>query len=702
MTRRFHRLRSFFAAALALGGLASSGLAYRLTTDASGIYIFTWEPGDVPIHIKMPASATPLADGSTYGSSILVAMQDWNNVLAMVRLVGQVELPSGGGGNLSMGNGLNEIIMMEEFDGLGFSPRALAVTFRDYDGNTWIETDIVFNGTYDWDSYRGNLQFDRPDVRRVALHELGHLLGLSHPDEATPPQSVAAVMNSAVSNRNTLQPDDIQGVRALYGNGQPPANDYFINAVAITLPGSNSVTLTGNNIAATKEPGEPNHARNPGRGSVWWKFTPAVDGHLTLSTLGSNFDTTLGVYTGSSVAALTRVGADDDVDRAEIRTSELTAFVQRNTTYFIAVDGWDGWFGQITLNASFTPGARLTMTEQPSGRTVTPGETVVLSALSSSSTAEYQWFFNRTLIPGGTGPKLTLNNFLLQWAGVYTAVASGGGARVISDPVIVGVTGTGRLAGIGREVGPDIRHVNGNTYDQFLIEGSYLAIMADPGQVARASFIDANHDIVQVEFSGAGTLFLSLETYAPEPDLPRNYNQDVKYMRAHAGVIVTDADETTNLTIFTVGRGTAGNQALFRDEVVYDGVADVAYVAILSRNGKFGGLRAANANFYNFGGIAGVYAPGVEFTGPVFVGDIGAQNDAIPVLVLGSASDVRITGGSLAQPDDRPLRVDGFSQLQFVNGSTSHDVLIPAQPNEARLERNGVDVTAQVVVNPAP
>jgi hypothetical protein len=179
-------------------------------------------------------------------------------------------------------------------------------------------------------------------------------------------------------------------------------------------------------------------------------------------------------------------------------------------------------------------------------------------------------------------------------------------------------------------------------------------------------------------------------------------------MKGHAGIVVTRADETSNLSVFSVGRGNAVNQALFKSDVTYDGLADIAFVAISSSNGKFGGLRTANATYYATKGYTGIYAPGVAFQGPVFVGDVSAFDDATPVLVLGSASDVRITGGDLAQANARAVQVSGITQLKMSDGSTSHYVdvattptqLLKAKANQARLEQNGLDVTNQIVLNP--
>ena len=100
----------------------------------------------------------------------------------------------------------------------------LAVTYYRSLGTTMTEADILFNTAPKFDSYRGNLQFDSQgkcicDIQRVFLHELGHALGLTHPDSAG--QNVAAVMNSVVSNLSQLAADDEAGIQFLYGAPTP-------------------------------------------------------------------------------------------------------------------------------------------------------------------------------------------------------------------------------------------------------------------------------------------------------------------------------------------------------------------------------------------------------------------------------------------------------------------------------------------------
>ena len=67
-------------------------------------------------------------------------------------------------------------------------------------------------------------------------------------------------------------------------------------------------------------------------------------------THGSNFDTLLAVYTGSSVGSLTLVASNDDENPPTIVSSKVTFTAQAGTAYQIAVDGFAGDSGTIVLN----------------------------------------------------------------------------------------------------------------------------------------------------------------------------------------------------------------------------------------------------------------------------------------------------------------------------------------------------------------
>jgi hypothetical protein len=99
----------------------------------------------------------------------------------------------------------------------------------------------------------------------------------------------------------------------------------------------------------------------------------------------------------------------------------------------------------------------------------------------------------------------------------------------------------------------------------------------------------------------------------------------------------------------------------------------------------------------------------VQFNGPVFVHDIDARETATPVLMIGSALDrTWINGGDLQQTNNRAVQTSGLAQLHFKDGTTSHYLASAplasqyflAKQNQARLERDGVDVTTEIVVNP--
>lgn len=377
--------------------------------------------------------------------------------------------------------------------------------------------------------------------------------------------------------------------------------------------------------------------------------------------------------------------------------------VRFNGPFGIAVDAHGNLYVADAGNYAIRKGVLNTLLpgEAPRSATAVAGGvfTASISGLGAGPFT-YAWQFNGSAMPGQTGAMLSLSNVQPANAGLYRGVVNSGSVSVASEPSILAITTDAKVIGLGAEVGDDIHHSNGNIYDQVLLEGSAATITADPGQVTRISYIDLDDDIVQVEFSGAGSLTLTLQD-ATSPAPPLNYNQStVSYVKGHAAIVIAGADASTNVSIFSVGRANAVNQALFKEGVNYDGIADIAYIAILSTDGKFGGVRTANANYFSTKGRTGLYAPGVEFVGPVYIGNITAFDEAEPVMIIGAAPSVSVTGGDLFQANGGAVKVRGVSRLLFSAGTTSHGDILPAQTNKARLEQEGVDVTNEIVAEP--
>ncbi|HWA87170.1 MAG TPA: carbohydrate binding domain-containing protein [Opitutus sp.] len=399
--------------------------------------------------------------------------------------------------------------------------------------------------------------------------------------------------------------------------------------------------------------------------------------------------------------------------------------------FFLGQGGATLWYEfDIAAAESVAP----TVVDQP--RVWPSANAVTLLASADGNPApSVQWSRNGVALAGAATSTLSLLNPSPATSGLYSAVFTNTSGSATSDLAIVGTESTDKVVGDGTIVGSDIPHPNGNVFDQVLVTGPAEAITSDYAlnQITRTSFIDLDDDIVQVEFSGPGTLSVVLDQ-ATAPAPPVNYNQpSVSYVKGHAGIVITGADERTNVSVFTVGRATAfdptgrynllaapttpggggandpatNGSSLFTGhaDTQYDGIADIAFIAISSANGKFGGVRTSNANYFASHGLTGLYAPGVTFEGPVFIGNITAFDDASPAIILGSASDVRITGGTMAQPNSpapRPVQVAGITALRFTDGSDSAGKLLPAQQNRATYLQDGVDVTASIVVNPTP
>ncbi len=257
------------------------------------------------------------------------------------------------------------------------------------------------------------------------------------------------------------------------------------------------------------------------------------------------------------------------------------------------------------------------------------------------------------------------------------------------------------LAGIlggGTEVGSNIVHANGNVYDQVLMTGSAVSVTADAGQITRVSFLDLSGDIVQVEFSGAGLLNVSLDSDSFKGAAEAtNYNQPgVKYVTGLASFTILGSDASTNFSVFTVGSATAhnglNNPIFAGDKLGGNNLADIQRLTIVAdpanANGSaFGGIRAGNAVFAGSSGVAGISAANVAVQNVVVIGDIYATGSATPSLNFGANSQfgsVTVAGGDLVNANR--ISNPGYAYNVVLNaGTTSGGATLPAQDTLGQL-----------------
>jgi hypothetical protein len=216
---------------------------------------------------------------------------------------------------------------------------------------------------------------------------------------------------------------------------QPPANDNFAFRHSIA---ASSSTTNGTNVNSSSQVGEPlNPANAAGGKTVWWSWTPNFSGDVTISTVGSNFDTTLAIYTGTALGNLNLVGANDDDSGV---SSAVNFSAISGTEYLIQVDGYNGETGNIVLvyPPIGTTGAPPVITIQPSDKTLLEGGNVTLT-VKTENALSHQWFFDGGAIPQATSANYTITNALLSQSGIYRVDAINASGTTSSRDIFVAV-----------------------------------------------------------------------------------------------------------------------------------------------------------------------------------------------------------------------------------------------------------------------
>lgn len=191
-----------------------------------------WPTGEIEFYVDMEGTA---ASGITWNAAFIAAMNDWNAETPFNFILREENRDP------CIDDGLNSVDFRDDFCGSAFGNSTLAIAVRRFSpavlGEPAIsEANIVVDQNKEFNVFDGNsVQFGIKgiDFRRVALHELGHVIGLDH--ETTQ----LAIMAPSVSNLDRLQADDIAGAEALYdGKINCALNELAYGTINDSLGGS--------------------------------------------------------------------------------------------------------------------------------------------------------------------------------------------------------------------------------------------------------------------------------------------------------------------------------------------------------------------------------------------------------------------------------------------------------------------------------
>ena len=164
-----------------------------------------------------------------------------------------------------------------------------------------------------------------------------------------------------------------------------PANDAFASAQVISAV---PATISASNSEATLEEDEVQPTCSFMEASLWYRITPTQSGTISVDTFGSDHDTVLGVWSGTS-PSLVEVACNDQAEpEPPGGESELSFSATAGKTYYIQAGAW--WSpGNLTVNVtgpSITPPPTPTPTPTASAP-ASPSPTPTTSPSSTPSPA---------------------------------------------------------------------------------------------------------------------------------------------------------------------------------------------------------------------------------------------------------------------------------------------------------------------------
>lgn len=125
-----------------------------------------------------------------------------------------------------------------------------------------------------------------------------------------------------------------------------PSNDTRALATPIsTLP----MMVEQTTLEAVNEIDDaPSRCNQLAHNNVWFQYTPTANEKISISTLGSSFDTVVSVWAANAGQLLGEVACNDDVN-SQSSSSQLFVDVVANTQYLISIAGIAGQTGDLKL-----------------------------------------------------------------------------------------------------------------------------------------------------------------------------------------------------------------------------------------------------------------------------------------------------------------------------------------------------------------
>ena len=195
-----------------LGALPVSAFADAFKAIEGG----SFNPEAGPIHYALEPSGSADIDGTADLDALRASFRAWACVEGTGIRFEEDDAP--GSAQIDDSDGKNSLFWDETGDECGMGPGTLGITVGDVGTGFRQQADICFNGRdSDWGVGSAT------DIESIAMHEIGHMIGLDHPcdSDADPASCLSpedSVMFPSWSGINEREPrsSDVAGVVSLY------------------------------------------------------------------------------------------------------------------------------------------------------------------------------------------------------------------------------------------------------------------------------------------------------------------------------------------------------------------------------------------------------------------------------------------------------------------------------------------------------